>query len=111
MGHGAISVFNVAIASGATLSSELDLSRAWGKVMIDPTGANAEVRLQVAPATGGTYRQLYYPAANSVSGIVKVASAASGGVIEVPAGARFIKVETTAAVADGATFKVYCSDF
>lgn len=110
MGHGAISVFTATIASGATLSAEIDIARAWGKVLIDPTGLGSEVRIQVAPSTGGTYRQLYFPAANSVSGIVKVGSAASGGAIEVPAGYRFMKVETTAAVANGGTAKIYCSD-
>jgi hypothetical protein len=114
MAHGAISVFNVTIASGATLSSEVDLGRSWAKVYIDPTGAASEVRFQAAASSGGTYRQVYLPQPSSTSTVQtnawKVASAISGGVIEAPAGLRFVKVEATAAVANGATLKLYCSD-
>lgn len=113
MAHGAITAFNVTIASGATLSSEVDLGRSWARVYIDPTGAASEVRFQAAAASAGTYRQVYLPQPGTSTvqaNIWKVSSGISGGVIECPAGIRFLKVETTAAVANGATLKLICSD-
>lgn len=114
MSYGPSEVFSVAIASGATLSSEIDLTRCWTKVYIDPTGAASEVRFQAAVTQGGTYRQVYLPQSPSTStvqtNIWKVASAISGGLIEAPAGLRYFKVETTATVANGATLKLICSE-
>lgn len=114
MSLGPIRPYTVTIASGATLSAEIDLGKAWSKVYLDPTGAASEVRLQaaaVASAAGGTYRQIYYQnVASTSAGILKVGSAVSGGLVEVALGAQFVKVETTAAVANGATLKLICSD-
>ena len=106
-------VFETVIASGATLSAELDLGRAYKKVYLDMAGAKAEVRLQGASETGGTYRSILHPIPNTTTvqaNAYKIASAISGFIAEIPGGFRFIKVETTAAVADGATFKIHCSD-
>lgn len=114
MAHGADSIFSVTIASGATLSSEINLGRSWARVYIDPTGAASEVRFQGATESGGTYRQIYLPQSPSTSTVQanawKVSSAISGGMIEGPGGIQFMKVETTAAVANGATLKLICSD-
>lgn len=113
MSHGALSIFNATMASGATLTSEVDLGRSWARVYLDPTGAASEVRFQAAATSGGTYRQVYLPQPGTSTvqaNIWKVSSGISGGLIEAPAGLRYIKVETTAAVANGASFKLYCSD-
>ena len=113
MAHGAVTVFQTTIASAATLSSELDLGRAWNRVYIDPTGANSEVRMQAAATSGGTYRQVYHPPINSSTvgnNIFKIPSATSGGITEIPGGFRFIKIEATAAVTNGNTFNLICSD-
>lgn len=113
MSYGPITVHTVTMASAGTLSSEHDLGRSWKKVYLDPTGATSEVRIQAATASGGTYRQVYHPSINSSTvgaNIFKIPSSVSGGLIEIPAGLQFIKIETTAAVANGATFKLICSD-
>ncbi len=113
MSYGPISVFTVTMASAGTLSSEIDLGRSWKKVYLDPTGAASEVRIQAAITAGGTYRQVYHPSINSSTAsanIFKIPSAVSGGLIEIPAGLRFVKVETTATVANGNAFKIICSD-
>lgn len=114
MGHGAHTKYTVSIASAGTFSSELDLGRAWGKVYLDPTGAASEVRLLAAATTGGTFRQVYHPSINSSTvgaNVFKIPSSVSGGFIEVPVGFRFMKIEVTAAVANGNTFTIICSDF
>ena len=114
MAHGIFRVYNVVIASGTSLSSEVDLGRTFTRVYVDPTGANAEVRFQAASTSGGTYRQVYFPGLGTTStvqaNIWKIASSVSGGIQEAPAGLQYIKVETTAAVANGATLKLICSD-
>src|SRR3982750_1469972 len=113
MGHGAHIKFQVVIASAATLSSEVNLGRGWLKVYLDPTGAASEVRLQAAIAAGGTYRQVYHPSVNSstaAANVFKIPSSVSGGLIELPAGLQYVKVETTASVANGATLQIIASD-
>lgn len=113
MSHGPISKFAVTMASAGTLTSELDLGRAWKKVYLDPTGAASEVRIQAAISAGGTYRQLYHPSINSSTvgaNIFKIPSAVSGGLIEIPAGLRYIKVETTATVANGLVFTLIAAE-
>jgi len=105
-------VFVVTMASGATLTAEVDLGGHWTKVFLDPTGAASEVRLQAAATTAGTYRQVYHPSVNSSTvsnNIFKIGSAASGGISEVPNGLQYLKIETTAAVTNGATFNIVCS--
>lgn len=114
MGYREPKVYSVTMASGATLSSELDLGGwGWYKVNVDVTGAASEVRIQAAATREGTYRQVYHPPINSSTvghNIYKIPSASSGGFAEIPAGFQFIKIETTAAVSNGATFTVICSD-
>lgn len=113
MPYGPVVKFTGTIASGATLSSEINLSKSWTKVYLDPTGLASEVRVQAAASTGGTFRQVYHPPINSSTvgnNIFKIASAVSGGICEIPAGLQFIKIEATAAVANGATFTIVCAD-
>jgi hypothetical protein len=101
------------MVSGATLTPQIDLRRGWKKVYLDPTSATAEVRLQAAVTSSGTYRQVYHPPINSTTvahNIFKIPSTTSGGMTEIPAGLRFLKVETLTAVADGVTFTLVCSD-
>jgi hypothetical protein len=108
-----ITVYSVTMASGGTLSSEINLAKSWRRAYIDVTGANSEVRFQAATESGGTFRQVYHPTINSATvanSIFKIPSATSGGMTEIPAGLQFLKVETTAAVANGNTFKIICSD-
>lgn len=118
MSYGPVVVYNAVIASGATLSNEINLGKSWSRVYIDPTGAASEVRFQaaaVASASGGTYRQVLLPqgmgsTSTVQSNIWKVASGASGSIADAPVGFQYVKVETTAAVANGVTLKLICSD-
>ena len=79
-----------------------------------PAGAAAEVRFLGSDAAGGTFRQVYMPQVGSTStvqsNIWKIASAVSGGMQEGPGGIQFLKLEATAAVANGATLTIICSD-
>lgn len=108
-GAPAITKYAVTMASGATLTAELDLGSYFTNLYLDCTGAASEIRLQAAAAAGGTYRQVYHPSINSSTvgvNIFKISSAASGGFVPIPAGIRFLKVETTATVSNGLTFTI-----
>lgn len=115
MAHGAVTVFDVVIASGASTSNEVNLGRGWRRVLLDPTGAAAACNFQAAAnalGVSGTYRRVYYPAAAAGTDTAAlVTSAVSGGLIEVPlAGFQFVKVVLTGTVANGATLKLICAD-
>ena len=114
MSWGAIKQVAVTMTSGATLTAEVDLGKSWKRIYLDMTGAASEVRLQAsvfASANAGAYRQVKYPAVNSTTaGNVLIGSALSGGIVEVPAGYQYLKIETTAAVANGCTFNLVCTD-
>lgn len=116
MSFGSVKPFTAVIASGATLSAEIDFGRPFTRVYLDPTGCASEVRFQAASARGGTYRQVHLPQGGGQntstvqSNIWKVSSGASGAFIDAPAGFQFLKVETTAAVANGVTVSLVASD-
>ena len=113
MSFGPYAKFTGTIASGATISSEIDLGRTWKSVYLDPTGASSAVRFQAAASSAGTYRQVYLPQPTTSTvqaNIWTVSSAISGGMIQIPPGLRFFKIDTTASVANGLSFTVICSD-
>jgi hypothetical protein len=104
----AVSAFNFNIASGATLSSGIDLGRGYEKVgLAIPTMTSAtNVLLKVSDSIDGTYRALY----DSISAKFDISSAISNCVIPVNLAAQFVKVElSTAMTATSANFKLICS--
>ncbi len=95
------------------MSTEIDFGRSYKKMYVDMTGVASEVRFQTTRVAGGTYRQVLLPQPTTStvqSNIWKIASAASGSIIEGPAGLQFLKVETIASCTDGATGYLYLSD-
>jgi hypothetical protein len=115
MSHGPLSVFYKTIASAATKSSEFDLARAWKTVYLEIPSmtSNTQIHIQAANESGGTYRRVYHPAVNSSAAQVNVfaiTSSVTGCMVPIPNGFRYLKVETTATVDNGATFRMICSD-
>lgn len=113
MSHGPISVFSVTMASAGTLTSEVDLGRAWKTVYLHNIAPTSAVLLRASPESAGTYGQVTHPSINSATVAVNnytIPSAASGSIVPIPSGLRYLKIETTASVANGTTFKVICSD-
>ncbi len=115
MGHGAQSTFPATMASGGTLSAEVKLGRSWQNMflVIPSMTSNSEIRIQVCDVSGGTYRQLMHPSINSstvATNIYKIASSVTSVAVPIPAGYQYMKVETTATVDGGQTFKVICGD-
>lgn len=114
MAQDTYTVFTVSIASGLTLSAEVDLGQAYQRIYAYPVNLASEVRFQIAEKLAGTYGQLLFMPINSSTvsnNIVKIGSAASAAYSEIPAGYRYMKVETTAAVANGGTCKILCSEY
>jgi hypothetical protein len=100
------------MASGETLTAEVDLKQAFDRVLIGiPTMASgADVLLQCAAKTGDTYRNLYHEPIVSSTTPVKIQVDSSITQAYVPfsvLGAQFIKVElSTAMTATSAQFDI-----
>ena len=115
MGHGANPVYIVTMASGGTLTSQIDLSRAWNTVylVVASMNSNTQLHIQGSDSNGGTFRRLYHPTLNSSTvgtNVFAIASAMSNGIVPIPNSVRFLKVESTATVDDGCTYKMICGD-
>ena len=101
-------VITATIASGATTSTEIDLGRSYRKVYLEASGdIDAELGIWAAVKAGGTYRQMYASGATAA-----IASNITGMFIDLDdyAYSRHMRLVATAAVADGATFNVVCTD-
>jgi hypothetical protein len=115
MGHGAWSPYLVSMASGDSLTSALDLGRAFPSVYVEiaSTPSNCDHRILAAASLTATYNTVYHPAINSSTVAVNpyvIASGVTGAIVPIPGGFRFIKIFATAAMTNGATYKVYCGD-
>ncbi len=100
------------MASGETLTAEVDLTQAYDKVLVGiPTMASgADVLFHIAAKSGGTYRQLYHEPIVSSTTPTKVQINSSVTQAYVPLsimGARYIKVElSTAMTSTSAQFDI-----
>lgn len=102
--------YTASMASGSTLTAEVDLNQAFDKVLLGiPTMASGcDVLLQVAASSGGTYRNLYHESTVGSTTPTKVQIDSSVTQAYVPyniAGAQYVKVElSTAMTATSAQF-------
>jgi hypothetical protein len=118
MGYGVDAIFPATMASAGTLTSEVNLSRAWGRVYLEIPSmtSNTQIHIQGAYTStsgGGTYRRIYFDTLNSSTvgtNVYAIASAVTNAIVPIPPGIQFVKVETTATVNDGCTFRLICSD-
>lgn len=112
---GANSVFAATMSSGGTLTAEVDLGRVFENVyMLVPSGTtNSAYFIKVArtaSASGGTYHRCTHPPLNSSTVTTNdfvIASGATGRVIPIPNGIRYMKIESEIAIADGATYRIF----
>lgn len=116
MGYGPIKVFSVTMTSGATLTSELNLAQWWGTIFLSVPSmtSNSQIHIQGASDSAGTYRRVAHPVVNSSTiaapNDFTISSAATNRMILVPTGFQYLKIETTATVDSGQTFKLICSE-
>lgn len=117
MGHGLHKVYAATMASGGTMTSEVDLGRSYQNVfLMIPSMATASngITLYASDAQGGTYRVVKHPSINSATVATNnytITSAATNCIVPLPVtGLQYLKVNTDATVADGCVFKFICGD-
>lgn len=116
MGHGAYTIYPVILASNTTLTPAVDLSRAWGSAFLHiPSGtSNTQYWVHAAPTLAGAYCRISQaPINSSTVGIndFTIHTAATGRVVPIPNGVRFVKLETSGPVSNGATYNILVADF
>jgi hypothetical protein len=103
------------MASGDSLTSALDLGKAYGTVYVEiaSTPSQSEHRIRAAASLGGTYNTVHHPAINSSTVAVNpyvIPSAITGALVPIPGGLRYIKIFASAAMTNGATYRVYAGE-
>ncbi len=117
MSHGLNKVYASTMASGGTMSGEVNLGRSYQNVyLMIPSMATASngMSIYASDASGGTFCQVMHPSVNSATVATNaylITSAATSVIVPVPVGGlRFLKVNTDATVAHGCVFKFICGD-
>lgn len=109
-------VFDATISSFATSSAEVNLGKGFKNVWVEvPTmTSNSTLHVQVANASGGTYRRLVEkdPASAAASVDYQINSATTNRIVACPpaGGLRFLKMESVAVLSAAVAFKIICSD-
>ena len=108
--------FAATIASGATLSTEVDLGKAYSKVLLElPSATTFNINIQGANASGGNFKRIYNAVSDNdaIVTAVEITSAtagANGAIVAIPQWCQYMKVETQTAVANGGTFYFIAMD-
>lgn len=114
MGHGAEAVYFVTMASGGVLTPAIDLGRAFAKVHLEvPTlTSNTQLHIQAAVAKTDVFRRVkqWNVASANVATDYAISSGVTNGIAPIPGGLRYLKVEATATIDNGALFRIICSD-
>lgn len=111
-----VKVFTASMASGATLSAEVDIGKAYSQVQLEIASATTfQVNIQGARESGGNYKRLYNVVADNDNVVTPIeinsATAGPGGaIVALPQHTRFMKVESQTAVAAGTTYYFHCRD-
>lgn len=114
MGYENVTIYTVGIASGATLSSAATISRGWKTTyLVVPTMvSNTQFHVQ-GSHDGVTYRRICHPSLNSstvATNDFAIVSGATNRIVPIANGFFGYKIETTATVDSGQTFKIICCD-
>lgn len=104
--------YTASMASGETLTAEVDLGQAFDKILLGiPTMASgADVLIQMAGTSGGTYRNLYHGAVvdSTTPVLMQINSSITQAYVPVNAiGSQYVKIElSTAMTATSAQFDI-----
>ena len=118
MSYGPIAVFSATIASGASTSDSIKLSRGWKNisVQVGTMSTAMAVAVQNSADGGSTYYNVFKEPVNSATVasyqlFIPSACGTNGSVLPVPLdGLNQIRFVGTAVVSGGCGFKVICSD-
>lgn len=104
--------YTASMASGETLTAEVDLNQAFDKILlgIPAMASGCNVLIKVAASSGGTYRNLYHEAVVDSTTPVEMSVNSSVTQAYVPItvqGSQYMKVElSTAMTATSAQFDI-----
>jgi hypothetical protein len=111
METGALKTYNVTFASGSTFSTILNLTRSYPKVYVyvPAGGAGAAVHVNASADGGLTCVPSYTLISSSTVQFARVTvpSSVTNSVVELPGGFTHYQLDASAAVTNGATFKVF----
>jgi hypothetical protein len=115
MSYGPRSVFALNCASNVTLTSALDLGRAWTNVYLEvPTmTSGCNIYVQAAASATGTFHRVYQRANSGTAQVnaVQIPSSVTQAMVDIPGGFQHLKVElSTAMTATSVNFKVHCAN-
>lgn len=119
MSYGPVSVFSVTMTTGTTLTSSVDLQKAWNRISVAvptmPSGTDIYFQSAgQASAAASPYRRLYHPTNSNSSAVGAnfLGSSVTNCIVPVNNGhVRYLKVEfTTAMTAAAVAFEIICSD-
>lgn len=116
MSYGPVKVFSTTIASGATLSSEVNLGQAWNVAYLEIASmtSNAQHHIQAAATSGGTYRRVTVnPVTMTTQAaalvVWQVHSSVTSHMVPIPPGLQYVKVETDVSMAGGQAYRILCA--
>lgn len=114
MSFGPFSPFAVTMASAGTLTSQIDLGAGWSQAYLEIPSmtSNTQIYIRGASTDGGTFRRVKHPSINSSTVTTNdfvIQSTATNCFVPMPAGVRFVKIETEVTVNDGCVFKIVCT--
>lgn len=111
-------IFRCVIASGASTSSGIDLTKDWQNVSLRvgtmSTGVN--IALQNSDDGGVTYYYAFHPPINSATVVcntflVSAGVGSGGGIVPLPEhGLNYIRVVGTGVISGGCSFAIICSE-
>lgn len=116
MGYELPVVYDATFSNPATSCSSIDLQRGWKTMFLKVPTMTSNTEIYVNGSDdNSTFRPIYHPQQNSASPvgnrfIVNSAIGSNGGMVPIPNGFRYIKVETSAICSFAAGFKIICSD-
>lgn len=111
---GAVKPFTITMPTGTTLTSALDLSGSFGKLLLGiPTmTSGTDIFIQASDSASGTFRRIYYPGYvdTATPAVLQLNSSITNCYLPVDANAQFLKIEFTTAASDSShTFKILAS--
>lgn len=98
-------IFPSTMATGATLTSAMDIGSPWAYVYLHVPAitSGTNIWIKAAPTLAGTYNRVTQPSINSTAAQTNsftVASVQTSAVVPLPNGLRFVKIETATLQSD-----------
>ena len=115
MSYGTVKTYPATFASGATLTGQIDLGRAFSQVYLElPSACTFNLNVQ-GSVSGSSYKRIYHPPADNdaVVTAVEITSATAGtngAIVKLPVAMQYMKIESQTAVANGLALNLICVD-